>query len=152
MYGEQIVQLYHSIVETDTRQTPFDASTRTDFLTWQRKARRRLLSILGEMPLEPVDFDVRRETVEETEQFTRERLVYWTRPDVQATAYLLTPRGVQDPVPAVLCLHGHSSGGKDEVVDPTSQYRGFGRRLAEQGLVVLAPDQIGFGERKLPEG
>ena len=75
-------------------------------------------------------------------------------------AYLLVPKGVSatQKSAAILCLHGHGRFGKDSVVgiDDTPeraeevdrlQYD-FGRRFAEQGYVVLAPDLRGFGERQ----
>ena len=75
-------------------------------------------------------------------------------------AYLLVPKGVSatQKSAAILCLHGHGQFGKDSVVgiDDTperaadikrAQYD-FGRRFAEQGYVVLAPDLRGFGERQ----
>lgn len=152
MYRQQVIQLYHSTVKDSLRQMPFDASSRDAYLRWQKKARRVLLRILGEMPREVVDFQLQRKVVEETDDYVRERLVYWTRPGLQATAYLLTPKGVRLPGPAVMCLHGHSAGGKDDCLDPDYLYHSFGRRFAEEECVVFCPDQIGFGERKLPEG
>ncbi|MBI2194408.1 MAG: acetylxylan esterase [Planctomycetes bacterium] len=151
MLGQQVIDLYHTIVDSSLRRTPFDGSSKKAFLAWQRRARRMVNRILGEMPRRKIPLDVQKETVEETQSFVRERLVYFTRPGLQATAYLLTPRRVRGRRPGVLCLHGHSRGGKDEVIDPHSIYHGFGRRFAEEGCVVLCPDQIGFGERALPE-
>ncbi len=151
MYGQQIIDFYHATVQDNLRQTPFDASSRKAFNAWQQKARRRLRSILGDMPKDKVDFDLQRETFEEHEDYTIERLVYWTRPGLQANAYLLTPKNLTAPAPGMLCLHGHSSGGKDETIDPNSIYRGFARHFAAAGCVVLCPEQIGFGERALPK-
>ena len=150
--SQQVVELYHSLVDSDLRQMPFDASSREAFTSWQQKARRTVRRILGEMPREKVDFELQREMVEETGCYTRERLSYRTRPGLQATAYLLTPRGVSSPVPAVLALHGHGADGKDGPVNAGSIYNGFARRFAEEGCVVLCPEQIGFGERALPQG
>ena len=104
------------------------------------------------MPKGKIDYQLTKETVEENSKYCMERLVYWTRPGLQATAYLLTPKNVSFPVPGMLCLHGHSRGGKDEAIDPDSIYNGFGRSFAEEGFVVLCPDQIGFGERTIPDG
>ena len=151
MLGRQILDLYHTIVDSSLRQMPFDASSKEAFQGWQVKARRVVGKILGEMPKERIGFGLERRMVEETDLYIRERLLYWTRPGLQASAYLLTPKGMRTPGPGILCIHGHSSGGKDESIDPGSIYRGFGRRFAEEGCVVLCPEQIGFGERALPE-
>ncbi|MEW6753928.1 MAG: alpha/beta hydrolase family protein [Candidatus Latescibacterota bacterium] len=152
MYGRQIVDLYHTLVRESLRQSGFDASSPAAFGAWQLKARRRLRRILGTLPRARVPLAVERRVMEETAGYVRERLVYSTRPGLQATAYLLTPRRLKGRAPAMLCLHGHSAGGKDESIAPGSIYRGFGQTFAEAGCVVLCPDQIGFGERALPEG
>ncbi len=151
MYGQQIIDFYHTTVKENLRQSPFDASSRKDFAKWQQNARRRLRRILGAMPQEKIDFDLQRRKVEENAAYTIERLVYWTRPGLQANAYLLTPKNLTRAVPGMLCLHGHSHGGKDETIDPGSIYKGFARNFAAAGCVVLCPEQIGFGERALPE-
>lgn len=149
--ARQIIELYHQTVDRSLRHSPFPADTTEEFAAWQRRSRSRVRRILGELPRTKIPLAIEREIVEEHPDYVRERLVYWTRPGLQATAYLLTPRGLKRPVPAVLCVHGHGQGGKEEAIDPRSIYRGFGRRFAEAGLVTLCPDQIGFGERALPE-
>ena len=40
MLGQQILDLYRSIVDSSLRQMPFDTSSKEAFQTWQRKARR----------------------------------------------------------------------------------------------------------------
>ncbi|MCE9591010.1 MAG: alpha/beta hydrolase family protein [Planctomycetes bacterium] len=151
-YGRQVIGLYRSIVHQSLRQSPMTVSSRRAFLAWQRRARATLRRILGSMPATRAPLRPRREVVETTDRYIKERVVYTTRPGVQVPAWLFTPRNVKLPAPAVLCLHGHSTGGKDECIDPKSIYNAFALRLAERGCVVLAPDQIGFGERKLPDG
>ena len=148
--GRQVIDLYHQLVGDHLRQTPFDASSKPVFHAWQRKARRILRGILGEMPEEKIDFQLTRRTVEEHPQYLVEELVYWTRPGLQASAYLLTPHQLRTPAPAVLCLHGHGLG-RDAVIDPGSIYGNFARRFAEKGCIALCPEQIGHGDRKLPE-
>jgi dienelactone hydrolase len=65
------------------------------------------------------------------------------------SAWLLVPHGIESPMPAVIALHQTVSQGKDEPIgregDPALAY---GKDLAEMGAVVLAPDAIGFGERR----
>lgn len=66
-------------------------------------------------------------------------------------AYLLLPKG-DGPFPAVLIHHQHNSEwhlGKSEVCgikgDPLNA---FGSELANSGFIVLAPDSIGFEDRR----
>ncbi len=150
-HGRQVIDLYHQLVDSHLRQTPFDASSRPAFQAWQRKARRILRGIIGELPTEKIDFGLERRVVEEHSQYLVEELVYWTRPGLQASAYLLTPHKIELPAPAVLCLHGHSRPGKDDTIDPDSAYGNFARRFAAKGCIALCPEQIGLGGRTLPE-
>ena len=66
-------------------------------------------------------------------------------------AYLLVPKG-DGPFPGILIHHQHNSQwhyGKSEVSglvgDP---FNAFGPALARKGLIVLAPDSIGFEDRR----
>ena len=66
-------------------------------------------------------------------------------------AFLLLPSG-QGPFPGVLVHHQHNSQwhlGKSEVCgiegDP---FNAFGQELARNGIVVLAPDAVGFEDRR----
>ena len=72
-------------------------------------------------------------------------------PAFSPAPYLLTPRELHVPTSAVLCLQGHGSPGKKGPIDPNSIYRNIGRRFAERGCIVLCPEQIGQGDRALPE-
>jgi len=68
-------------------------------------------------------------------------------------AYLLVPEPAPEvPVPAILCLHQTVAQGKAEPTgvqgDPAMA---FARQLVRSGLVCIAPDMIGFGQR-IPEG
>ena len=63
-HGRQVIDLYHQLVDSHLRQTPFDASSRPAFQAWQRKARRILRGIIGELPTEKIDFGLERRVVE----------------------------------------------------------------------------------------
>ncbi|MGI8424726.1 MAG: alpha/beta hydrolase family protein [Chloroflexota bacterium] len=118
-----------------------------------------LQSLLGLQPAraEPA---LRFESETDCGSYIRHRIQYQSEPDVWVPAYLLVSKGAAagQPRPAVLCIHGHGHFGKDSVVGMTdtperaaevSKLRtDFGRRLVEDGYVVLAPDQRGFGERR----
>jgi dienelactone hydrolase len=73
-----------------------------------------------------------------------EKIVFQTRPGVlmPANAYVPTDDRVAGKLPAVLCVHGHWQGAKQ---DPHVQARCIG--LAKLGFFVLAVDALGAGER-----
>lgn len=75
-----------------------------------------------------------------------ERVIFQTLPDVwmTANAWILDAASTAPPtrLPAVLCVHGHWSGAKQ---DPVVQSRCLG--LAKLGFFVLSVDAFGAGER-----
>lgn len=77
----------------------------------------------------------------EREGYRVEKLLIQTLPDVWMTANLYVPHG-KGPFPAVLSVHGHWPGAKQ---DRVVQARCIG--LAKLGFVVLAVDALGAGER-----
>jgi cephalosporin-C deacetylase-like acetyl esterase len=70
-----------------------------------------------------------------------EKIVFQTRPGVFMTANAYVPAG-EGKRPAVLCVHGHWKGAKQ---DPVPQSRCIG--LAKLGFFVLMVDAFGAGER-----
>jgi len=59
----------------------------------------------------------------------------------QSRAYLIFPRNVKGPQPAILCLHGHHTSIEDVVGLRRSPFGvNFGIRLAKRGFVVFAPE------------
>jgi dienelactone hydrolase len=144
-------------VEANPPRLRFRATTRDAWQTWRVALRERLRELLGlsadgvaeggaRVALNP-----RVVEVQEEEAYRREKLVYDTAPGITAVAYLLVPRGVALPRPAVLCPPGHGQG--KEAVAQKGTTQDYGVRLAEAGFVTLAPEHIGFGERqKLDQG
>jgi len=59
----------------------------------------------------------------------------------QSRAYLIFPRNIKGPQPAILCLHGHHTFIEDVVGLRRSPFGvDFGIRLAKRGFVVFAPE------------
>ena len=134
----------------------------TDAAEWAREtrgwARQRLFYEPAKVPLEP-------EVVEEEDfgPYVRKRLYFRSAEDCKVSAYLLVPKGLTRPAPAVVALHDHSGKfywGKEKVVDhkDTHPYlehfqdlryggRGYASALAARGYVVAVIDALGWGER-----
>lgn len=75
--------------------------------------------------------------------YTIEKLVLETDAHRYVTGTLYVPRDLEAPTGAVLFLCGHAESGKAAPL-----YQAMCGRLARNGLVVLAIDSIGHGERK----
>jgi dienelactone hydrolase len=125
-----------------------DSRDEAPWQRWRRSLRRSLrrtlcLDQLGPVPIpEPTIL-----ATTEEDGYTRHRIAYETLTDNWVSAYLLVPPGAEKK-PAVLCPHGHVPGAKEGVVDPANAPgRAYGREFARRGLVVLAPDNAGMGER-----
>jgi dipeptidyl aminopeptidase/acylaminoacyl peptidase len=125
--------------------------TRTD---WQ-KARRQILDgmqlVMGKLQR----FDSREtgmewyeeSKIEELPTFSRLKIRYQAALDDWVPAYLLTPKNLNRPGPAMLCLHQTTKIGKDEPAglggNPNLQYA---KELAERGFVCIVPDYPYLGE------
>ncbi|MSR59773.1 MAG: acetylxylan esterase [Planctomycetaceae bacterium] len=103
--------------------------------------RQKLLDLWGGFPDEPCDLDPQTLGELQRDGYRVEKIVFKTRPGVQMTANAYVPAGTGKR-PAVLCVHGHWKGAKQ---DPVPQSRCIG--LARLGFFVLAVDAFGAGER-----
>lgn len=121
----------------DALQTPDDVHAR------QKVLREYADAALGGLPVDrPAPAGRLTGTVERS-AFRIERLLLEVAPRRLVTANLYLPRNGDEPTGAVLFLCGHSDLGKAAPL-----YQAFCSRLATNGLVVLAIDSIGHGERK----
>jgi dienelactone hydrolase len=72
----------------------------------------------------------------------------------QGSAYLLFPPGYHGAgsFPAAIVTHGHEDGAKETTArDWAAAHRAAGLYLAQQGVIVIAPDTPSFGEAPVPE-
>jgi dienelactone hydrolase len=104
------------------------------------------------LPAASVDLTVHGEAREEG--FTRKAVSFATPDGDTVEAFLFVPHTA--PVGAVVALHQHNSEwalGKSEIAglagDPL---QAFGPALARAGVMVLAPDAVGFESRRGPAG
>jgi len=129
------------------RTWAYRAETPEAFRAWQRTARPGLRRLLTLHQRERVPLNLRREVVEDTAEYTRARLWYDTLPGVTVPAFLLIPKGVTLPAPAVLCPPGHGQGMHQVLDEAPGIYKEYPKALARRGLVCLVPEHLGFGER-----
>lgn len=112
--------------------------------------RQTLIELMGPLPERaPLDPAVTQEV--DCGDYVRLRIEYSVAPSERIAAFLLKPKGLIGPAPAILCHHQHAHQfdlGKSEVAglagDPD---QALGPELAARGYVVVAPDAIGFEER-----
>ncbi len=86
---------------------------------------------------------------EDATAFTRTKIKYLSEEGDYVPAFLLTPKRLKRPAPAMLCLHQTVRIGKDEPAglggNPNLHYA---KELAERGYVAIAPDYPYLGENQ----
>ena len=126
-----------------------------DFANWQNEFRLALAEVLritGRIPAEIPQVTLL--SSEDKGSYTEEKY-FFMLDGVPAPMYLLVPKG-DPPYPAMLAFHGHGIGVKhilgeypDEDARQIALSRdgNFAQRFAEDGYLVCAIEQRGFGER-----
>jgi len=136
----------------------FDSKTLGEAEVWQKKLRRKLVTLLGGFPRERVPLRPRSLGIDEFDGYTRETVLFRSRKGMSVFAYMLLPRPLPPgPLPAVLCLHGHGRG-VDDIVgieEDGSMREGYGGyqndfalQCVDHGYATLAIEQFGFGHRR----
>lgn len=115
--------------------------TLDDWTSARQRLRRQLIRGWGGFPQEACPLEPRIVGTLQRDGYRVEKLLLQTRPGVLMTANAYVPAG-DAPRPAVLCVHGHWRGAKQE---PVVQSRCIG--LAKLGFFVLMVDACGAGER-----
>lgn len=130
--------------------------TQNEQRNWLRS---RLKQALGELPEASAPLNpVLLERVE-YKKFILERISYSTEEALHVPVIVLVPKTGNGPWPAVLACHGHGNGQLDaaglnsdyrELEEPGIHNR-FAVRLVKQGMIVVIPEILGFGVRRVAE-
>lgn len=130
---------------------------------FKQSARAKLLEVLL---YRPDKVDPRPEVLEKVDcgDYTRERIVFSTSPTLRVPAYVLVPKNLKRPAPAIVDLHSHGGMflfGKEKVIDFGKNHpamviyhqrnydgRPTSTQLVRRGYVVISIDTFLFGERR----
>ncbi len=141
----------------------FLSGTYRSFDEFQERARQRIFDLILYRP-EPVQ--PRPDVLERRDcgEYMREKIVFSTAPGVRVPAYVLIPKNLKGPAPAMVDLHSHGGMfmfGKEKVMDlganhpAMTQYhrqnydsRPTATALVRRGYVVITIDALMFGERR----
>lgn len=130
-----------------------------DFSDWRKETLAKLLELMGKFP-EKVPLEAEVEYSVEEKDFIRERVVFDTEDYMSVPCQVLIPKHFKKDrsQPAILCVHGHGSFGKDPVAGlvSTPEHQAdidlmnydYGAQMARKGYLTLMPDLRGFGERR----
>ena len=154
---EQIVATCRSSMFPVDQPLEFNAAFRT-------AARAKVREVLS---YEPPRVDFQPEVVERVDcgGYWRERVLISTTPWFRIPTYVLIPKGLKNPAPAIVDLHSHGGMflfGKEKVIDfgvnhpamtnyHKENYNGrpTATALAKRGYVVIIIDAFMFGERRV---
>ena len=71
--------------------------------------------LLGDFPNQKCELLPRVTETQEFSTYTRETVLFQSRPNMTVFGYLLLPKNFETPGPTILCLHGHGRGVDDIV-------------------------------------
>jgi uncharacterized protein (TIGR03435 family) len=114
--------------------------SRADAEKRRETVHRKVIELIGGLPESAGPVAVKSFGTIDGDGFHVEKLAYASLPNFWVTANVYVPTNRQGPFPAVVLTPGHEASGK------TGQYS-FGVNFARIGIVALAFDPIGQGER-----
>ena len=140
----------------------FKAKTVAEWESWRSDFRRVLNELLGIQFFERAEPSFTIIEERRCDRYLRQKVVIKSDPYTSVPAYVLVPEGIKGGLPAVVAVHGHGYGKDDlvciwedgsERVEPVSRgyQKDFALELVRRGLLVIVPEQCGFGERRLEE-
>ncbi|MDO8685292.1 MAG: prolyl oligopeptidase family serine peptidase, partial [Clostridiales bacterium] len=110
--------------------------------TRQTYMRAKFIKAIGGLPSSDSPLNPKLVGTVDCDGFRIEKIIYESRTKTFVTANLYIPDGISSPIGAVLFLCGHSEQAKH-----TGEYQIVCQYLVRSGLVVLAQDPVGQGER-----
>ena len=119
-------------------------------MTESNKLRARLWQLLGDIPQVTIP-NVRVMSRSDEIDHIRERFTFENGVGDTVYGYLLMPKGIDTPAPAVLYHHEHGGKyplGKDAAIRVRENGYAPGLALVAAGFIVMAIDAYGFGERE----
>lgn len=127
---------------------------------WQEQTKSKFEQLIGRFPY-PEEISLNPKLIEKTEkdEYWRLKLEITTTDQLRCPTYILLPKKkTNTKVPAILALHGHGYGNKEmvglnhngtEIEGEPGIHTNCAIELVQKGMVVVVPELIGFGERKL---
>jgi len=120
----------------------------SDWPKMRKEIEASVASVLGKLPKEHVDLQLKIVDEMEYPGYTRRRVNYFVDEWNRISAWQFIPEGGED-CPALLCMHGMTAMGKSETagLDGGDPLLAFAKHYVQRGYVTLAPDCIACGER-----
>ncbi len=141
------------------RKLAYRAKTVPEWRRWRKTLRAKLKAITGYDTMQRCPLRPRITEEVQFDGYRRQRVEIQTEPKVIMPLYVLIPDGASGRLPAILCPHGHISGGKlspagvrdhsKEVAEQIEVYNyDYAVQFCLNGFITFCPDARGFGERR----
>ena len=136
----------------------FKAENRKQAEVWQKKLRSKIVELVGGFPDRAAAPTAQILETREFPGYTRQKLVFESRPGVSVLAYTLVPK-TAGPYAAMVCVPGHGRGVDDIVgIDAKGEDRtnkagyqhDFAIQAVEHGMAAIAIEPMAFGCRRDP--
>ena len=146
---------HEELMKTIKPSMAFDENK--NYETWREQVRTKLTELLGDMPTERGDLNIRVEWEKEHETFYEKRLVFSPEKFADVPCHLWIPKNAKKPCPVVICLQGHTTGmhiSMGRAVYPGDENyihdgdRDLAVQTIENGYAALVLELRGFGELK----
>jgi len=152
---------YKKLYEQIERRFSFKAKSIEEWQQWRNEFKSKLIELIN-LDYPKSDLEPKKVEVKEFQDYVREKIIFRSDRFSMIPAYVLVPKNAKGKLPAVVAMHGHGYGKNDlvgiwedgsERVDPVSRgyHKDFALELVKRGLVVIVPEQAGFGERREEE-
>ena len=122
----------------------------TDWPKQRKGIQDALRKLLGKLPKQRVDLQLKTIDEQDFPGYTRRRVNYFVDDWERITAWVFVPEYEED-APAMVCCHAAVPQGKDEPAGLEGEKNlALAKHYAEMGFVTIAPDTITAGERIVP--
>lgn len=105
--NNNVSQSFKLLGQQVTPAQMYDATTPEEHAAWRKKMHSTVVDLLGVMP-EAVPLEVKWVEEKKFDKFTRHKIYVHTERNYWAPVYYFVPHELQEKVPAIVCLHGHS--------------------------------------------
>ena len=147
--NHSVLNYLEKFYQTHKPTMAFQARTLKEWRIWQQRFREKIVELFGCFPSSKSPLKSHTLSRKEEAFYFKEKVVFESMPGIQVIGYLLIPKDVTFPRPALLCPPGHGRGKVDSV--EKGAYCDYGVRFAEEGYITFAMDHIGFGERAMSD-
>jgi cephalosporin-C deacetylase-like acetyl esterase len=140
---DQMIAYLNGVAKTqleDRSRVVAGVRSRADADRRKSEVREKILRLIGGLPEGKGPVSVREFRKSNADGFRVERIAYESQPGFWVTADVYVPEDGAGPFPAIVLAPGHGAGGKSENWN-------WGGNFARNGIMALAYDPIGQGER-----